>query len=61
MRYCGSRNGGQQQQTCCTDSMEAKLMEVSRQQYEMVLRETTANLLATFTTRAKKFDGKSIS
>ena len=37
--------------------MENRLNDASRQQYELVVRDATSSLSATFTARAKKFDG----
>ena len=37
--------------------MENRLNDASRQQYELVVRDASSSLSATFTARAKKFDG----
>lgn len=51
LRFCD------QESTCCTESMEAKLSNVSRHQYDLVVRESTSKLHKTFTNNAKKFNG----
>nr|CAH0102266.1 unnamed protein product [Daphnia galeata] len=60
LRFCGSRSGsataGSSQPTCCTEAMENRLNDASRQQYELVVRDASSSLSATFTARAKKFD-----
>jgi len=40
--------------------MENRLADAAKQQYESVVKESTAALSATLTARAKKFDGKSL-
>ena len=55
LRFCASKGVGQP--TCCTEAMENRLNDASRQQYELVVRDATAQLSTTFTARAKKFDG----
>jgi hypothetical protein len=37
--------------------MENRLNDASRQQYELVVRDASSSLSATFAARAKKFDG----
>lgn len=59
LRFCGSRSSGagsSSQPTCCTEAMENRLNDASRQQYELVVRDASSSLSSTFTARAKKFD-----
>ncbi|XP_046634978.1 glypican-6-like [Daphnia pulicaria] len=60
LRFCGSRSGSaaaeSSQPTCCTEAMENRLNDASRQQYELVVRDASSSLSATFAARAKKFD-----
>ncbi|KAK4020378.1 hypothetical protein OUZ56_002362 [Daphnia magna] len=62
LRFCGSRSSGagsSSQPTCCTEAMENRLNDASRQQYELVVRDASSSLSSTFTARAKKFDVES--
>ena len=54
LRFCRSGN----QATCCSETMESRLFDSSRQQYDSIVRNATASMSNAFTTRAKKFDGK---
>uniref|UniRef100_A0A3B3U231 Uncharacterized protein n=1 Tax=Poecilia latipinna TaxID=48699 RepID=A0A3B3U231_9TELE len=44
--------------TCCTSEMEDKLSQQSKQEFEIMVDDSSHNMRTTFTSRHKKFDGK---
>ncbi|MED6238832.1 Glypican-6 [Ataeniobius toweri] len=43
--------------TCCTSEMEDKVSQQSKQEFEIMVEDSSHNMRTTFISRHKKFDG----